>query len=190
MEAWKPGLPFRGGTLLSTAVGTALAAGCRVLVVAGNRADSIPAALEGLRGKGGPAAGGVEIFFHPEWALGMQGSLQAGMARVATRRFFVLPADMPFVPVRAFAALAREAEARDAQGLADAPVFPVFRGEPGHPVLIPSALIPEARDLPKDGRFRDFLYRLGPVFIAVEDPGIRMDLDTRPDYEQALCSAC
>jgi len=179
MGAWKPGLPFRGGTLLSAAAALALKAGCRTLVVAGRDADSVPGALGGL-------AGQVEIVLNPAWGEGMLGSLQAGMTRVSTSFFFVLPADMPFVPVRAFHALMREAVTRAGAGLTERPFFPVFRGEPGHPVLIPASLVPEALRLPRSDRLRDFLETLGPVYVEVGDPGIRMDLDTRAEYEGAL----
>ncbi len=179
MGDWKPGLPFRGGTLLSAAAALALEAGCRVLVVAGRDADSVPGALGGL-------AQQVEIVLNPAWAEGMTGSLQAGMARVGSSRFFVLPADMPFVPARVFRALVREADARTCAGLPELPVFPTFRGEPGHPVLIPASLIPEAQGLPRNSRFKDFLETLGPVYLEVGDPGIRTDLDTRQEYEGAL----
>ncbi len=179
MGAWKPGLAFRGGTLLSAAAGIARDAGCRVIVVAGRDADSIPGAL-------GSLADRVEIVPNPAWEEGMLGSLQAGMARVQTPFFFVLPADMPFVPVAAFRALAREAEIRRDEGIPARPIFPSFRGEPGHPVLIPSGLIPEALRLPRDGRFKDYLETRGPVYREVPDPGIRADLDTRTEYEGAL----
>lgn len=179
MGAWKPGLAFRGGTLLSAAVGIALEAGCRVLVVAGRDADSVPGSLGNLTDR-------VEIVPNPTWEEGMMGSLQGGMTRVSSPFFFVLPADMPFVPARAFRLLAREAEIRRAEGLPARPIFPAFRGEPGHPVLITSSLIPEALRLPRDARFKDFLEARGPVYVEVADPGIRTDLDTRPEYEGAL----
>ncbi len=179
MGAWKPGLAFRGGTLLSAAAARALESGCRVIAVAGRAADSVPGALGGLADR-------VEIVPNPAWEEGMTGSLQAGMARVSSPFFFVLPADMPFVPSRAFRLLAREAEVRAAAGLPESSVFPVFRGEPGHPVLIPSSLIPEALRLPRDARFKDFLAVRGPVFVEVGDPGILTDLDTRSEYEGAL----
>ena len=179
MGVWKPGLPFRGGTLLSVAASRALEAGCRVLVVAGRSADSVPEALGNLTDQ-------VEIVPNPAWEEGMMGSLQAGMKRVASPFFFVLPADMPFVPVQAFRALARETEVQAAAGLPERPVFPAFRGEPGHPVLIPSSLIPEALCLPRAARFKGFLETRLPVFVEVGDPGIRIDLDTRDEYEDAL----
>ncbi|HSV56344.1 MAG TPA: NTP transferase domain-containing protein [Magnetospirillaceae bacterium] len=186
MGAWKPGLPFRGGTLLSSSAGIALRAGCRVLVVAGRNSGSIPGAL-GMFPDAAPCGSpSFEIVPNPNWELGMTGSLQAGMTRVSTRFFFVLPADMPFVPILAFQELAREAGIRAAGGLPEAPIFPVFRGESGHPVLVPAARIPEALRLHPAARFRDFLEGFGPVHIAVEDAGIRSDLDTMGEYESAL----
>ncbi len=179
MGAWKPGLPFRGGTLLSAAAARALEAGCRAIVVAGREAGSVPGAL-------GILADRVEIVPNPAWEEGMMGSLQAGMERVSSPFFLVLPADMPFVPAAAFRLLSREAEARSAEGLPDRPIFPAFRGEPGHPVLIPSSWIPEARLLSRDARFKDFLAARGPVYVEAADPGIRTDLDTRTEYEGAL----
>lgn len=179
MGAWKPGLEFRGGTLLSAAAARALEAGCRVIVVAGRDSDSVPGAL-------GSLADRVEIVPNPAWEEGMMGSLQAGMARVSSLFFFVLPADMPFVPVRAFRALIREVYIRASEGLPERPVFPAFRGEPGHPVCIPASRIPRARGLPRDARFKDFLREEGPVFVEIGDPGIRIDLDTPAEYEGAL----
>ena len=176
MGAWKPGLPFRGGTMLQAVAEAALGAGCRVLVVAGNRADSIPEAL-------GPCFSSVvEVVFNPYWREGMMGSLQAGMSRVRSSRFFVLPADMPFAPPRAFRELVREAEIRETAGLPDAPLFPLFHGMPGHPVLIPSRCIADALMLPRESRVKDFLAARNPVYLSVEDAGIRNDIDTPGDY--------
>jgi molybdenum cofactor cytidylyltransferase len=180
MGAWKPGLPFRDGTILQSVAEAALGAGCRVLVVAGNRADSIPEAL------GACLASFVEVVFNPHWREGMMGSLQTGMSRVRSTRFFVLPADMPFAPPRAFRELVREAEIRQASGLPDAPFFPMFHGMPGHPVLIPSCLIAEALRLPRESRLKDFLQSRYPVFVAVNHPGVCSDLDTRRQYEDIL----
>jgi len=186
MGVWKPGLPFRDGTILSAVVETVRMAGCRALVVAGNQADLIPGALgldrEPLRAELPP----TEVIFNPDWTLGMMGSLQTGMTRVTTSLFFVLLSDMPFVPVSAFSILAREAEARAAAGVKDVPIFPVFHGKPVHPVLIPSSLIPVALALPKDSRFKDFLEGFCPAFVAVGSSGIQKDLDTRADYARAF----
>lgn len=180
MGAWKPGLPFRDSTILQAVAEAALGAGCRVLVVAGNRADSLPDAL-------GPClASFVEMVFNPHWREGMMGSLQTGMSRVRSTRFFVLPADMPFAPVRAFRELVREAEIREDSGLPDAPFFPMFHGMPGHPVLIPSRYIPDALRLPRGSRFKDFLAARSPVYLSVEDGGIRKDIDTPGDYGRAV----
>ena len=188
MEAWKPGLAFRGGTLLSETAGIALAAGCRILVVSGNHAEAVPQALGCLVASGAadPAAV-LRIIHNPDWKSGMTGSLQAALRSISSRRFFILPADLPFVPVRAFHILALEAEAREAGGLPDRPVFPTYCGRPGHPVLIPASLIPESLGLPAGSRFRDFLDTLGPVYVSVDAPGILADLDTRNEYEAALC---
>jgi molybdenum cofactor cytidylyltransferase len=182
MGEWKPGLPFRGGTILSATVEAALAAGCRVLLIAGNRAESISAALG--RALSPRPKGSVEIVFNPDWQRGMMGSLQAGMIHVESPWFFVLPADMPLVPARVFLDLSREAGIRDAEGLPAAPVFPLFQGVPGHPVLIPSSLIREALSLPKGSRFKDFLAVRNPVHLFVADSGIRKDVDTLSDYEK------
>ncbi len=184
MGRWKPGLPFRAGTLLSAAAASARGAGCRVLVVAGNNADRIEEALcLGPSPEGAPFPP-VEVVRNPRWASGMMGSLQAGMAAVRTSMFFVLLADMPLVPSSTFRDLAREAEARTAAGLPESPLFPSFGGRTGHPVLAPSRLIPEARALPPDGRLKVFLALYSPVHVGVGHPGILVDLDTREDYER------
>jgi molybdenum cofactor cytidylyltransferase len=171
MGAWKLALPFGSGTLLSTVVASARRAGCRVVLVIGNRADAVAAALfpEGARPERADLPP-VERVSNPDWALGLMGSLQAGMARVRTDFFFVLHADMPFVPPWAWTTLEREARAREVAGLPDSPIFPSFRGRTGHPVLVPSGLIPAALSLSKDGRFKDFLNGFSPVQVAVNIP--------------------
>jgi molybdenum cofactor cytidylyltransferase len=65
---------------------------------------------------------------------------------------------------------------------------PCFRGRHGHPPLISTALIPAIADFGRPGGLRALLaqYKKHTADVAVEDPGILLDLDTRDDYEAAL----
>ncbi len=145
-----------------------MAAVCaRVIVVTGS---------EGGKG-GGLVAGvqGVELVFNENFAAGMLSSVQAGVRRVRTMRFFLLPGDMPLVRP---AVLRRLLETED-----DDIVVPACDGRRGHPVLLSSRLIPDIIAEPPGSSLGAFLRRRGTV-VEVDDVGVLADLDTRGRFGQ------
>lgn len=62
---------------------------------------------------------------------------------------------------------------------------PVFRGSPGHPVIISSSLAGELKNLNKDEGANKNLSRLGKAFLKlpVEDEAVAFDVDTPDDLE-------
>jgi molybdenum cofactor cytidylyltransferase len=199
MGGWKPLLPFGASTIVETTVEAALAAqvegGIRVLLVAGYRGNELRDRFEGRPG--------VVIVDNPRWEAGMLGSIQAALPFVGSERFFILHADMPLVPSSAFEVLCeasqgcgpgaggRAGNARGgASGSADkdagVPLLASFRGEAGHPVLVPSTLIGEIMGLDPAGRLRPFLLERGGRLVDCGSRAVLADLDSRPDYEKAL----
>ena len=64
---------------------------------------------------------------------------------------------------------------------------PVYQGKPKHPVFLPRT---EFRRLAEstEGTLKDFLRERAALLslVALEDPGLNLDLDTPVDYERAL----
>ncbi|MEI6877388.1 MAG: NTP transferase domain-containing protein, partial [Spirochaetota bacterium] len=117
-------LPFARSTILGTTVAVARRAGCRVIVV-GRPGDEFLAGL---------SADGVLVARNPRPDEGMISTLRAGLGFVLASRFFFLPGDMPLVAPTTWELLLGT--------YSDGPVIPTFRGRRGHPVLMPSSLIP------------------------------------------------
>ncbi len=166
MGRWKPALPFRGSTMVETVVARALEACRRVILVTGFRGDELVAMLAGE-----PR---VAVVHNPSWQLGMFSSIRAGVSAVATARFFVQLADMPFVEPSVYRALLDAPEADF--------VFPVHRGERGHPVL----LGPRVREavLAADaatGSMKEIARLLSAADVPWSDDSVLRDVDTPAD---------
>jgi molybdenum cofactor cytidylyltransferase len=161
-------LPFGSSTILGTTIDGALAAGCRVIIV-GRVEDE---ALEGY------ASERVLVERNPAPERGMISTLRVGIARVETARFFFIPGDMPLVRATTWERLLSMET-----GL---PVIPVAEGRRGHPVLLPSALIPDILGLPEGTYLKSLIEAASPLLLEVEDPGILADIDDPAAYEAAM----
>jgi molybdenum cofactor cytidylyltransferase len=166
-------LPFGGATVVETTVANALEAGLRVILVLGpgEVAASIRALFEG-------SCGEIAFARNGEPTRGMLSSIQEGVRLVRSGRFFIIPADMPMVLSRMYRRLL-ESEAAG-------PVFPRFEGSKGHPVLIPSRLIPSILQIPPSEPLRPLLASSSPSYFEVPDDSILRDLDTEEDYRRAM----
>ncbi len=166
MGKWKPVLAFGSATIVETVVSNALAACRRVIVVAGYRGAELAALF-------GPNAG-VQVVQNHEWELGMFSSIRRGAAEVTSQRFFITPADMPWIQPGIYEALEAE-PAEDA-------VFPVFDGRRGHPALL-SERIRQAvlRADPGGPPMRQIVAQFPIREIAWADDSILRDIDTPED---------
>jgi molybdenum cofactor cytidylyltransferase len=176
-------------TLVETAVDAALAALCRVVLVVGYRGEEIAALFAGASRRAALEDGRLIVVRNPRWEEGLVGSIQAALPAVAGEAFFVAHADMPFVAPGHYAALASAREAW-ITGLAPIPkgeavFFASWRGQAGHPVLIPSAWIPELAAFAAGEKLRPF-FEDRPRVLVETGPGALCDIDTPLDYERAM----
>jgi molybdenum cofactor cytidylyltransferase len=168
---------FEGQPLVRHVVVNALASRATpVVVVTGQAADAVVSALAGLP---------VGIALNPDYAQGMAGSIQAGLAAIAddATGALVLLADMPLVATSTLDRLVMMfAEEPGADAL-----IPTYEGRPGNPVLIARSMFPALGTLREDQGARKLLaapgYRV--VFCPVDDQGIETDVDT-PEALAAL----
>jgi CTP:molybdopterin cytidylyltransferase MocA len=136
----------------------------RVVVVLGARSDEIRAAAD---------LDGAEVVVCAEWAEGMGASLRTGLAALRdVDEVVIVLADQPFI-TRAVVERVRAAPGDAARA--------VYRGAPGHPVVIRRPVLARAGELRGDSGFRDLLTGVTEVECAdLADP---TDIDTREDLE-------
>jgi molybdenum cofactor cytidylyltransferase len=146
----------------------AMAVACeRVIVVAGCDAEKIAGLVAGRPG--------VELVINERYAQGMLSSVQAGVARVRARRFFLLPGDMPLVRPAVFRELLRH------EGDI---VVPACDGRRGHPVLLAGSLAAAILAEPSGSNLGVFIHRHGCETVDIDDPGIFADLDHPQDLKK------
>ncbi|HUW42194.1 MAG TPA: NTP transferase domain-containing protein [Rectinemataceae bacterium] len=179
MGAFKPLLPFGPASVVEATVGSALAAGCRVVLVVGYRGAELASLFAGRPG--------VLVAENPDWERGMLGSLQTGLKCVASPCFFTIPADMPLVPPAVYGLLLRAREAGPAAEASEPAAYFASRGgRAGHPVLIPSSWIAEMLRLPPGGRMRSYLERRRMVLVEAGTDAVFADLDGPEEYRRAI----
>jgi len=162
---------FGDHALVYWAVDHAVSACHRVIVVLGHDADAVRAVL--------PYGDELIVVTNADYERGMLTSIARGAAEVRSDRFFVAPADMPFLRPELFRAIA------DAPGEATA-WFPDYHGRSGHPVLISSSVVPALTRTAACGKprgstlkpMRKFLAGYTTVTVPVDDDGSIIDIDT------------
>ncbi len=174
--------PWRGGRLIDGALGAAMAAPVREVVVVTGADAAVERAVAEFAGRHADCAR-VRTVFAPEHLDGMSASLAAGVAALDPDRdgVFVFLGDMPLIPPAVAPALA-DALSRGADAAA-----PEFEGKRGHPVLFGRALFAALGRLGGDEGARALLRGLGDglAIVPAFDPGVLLDVDA-PDDLSAL----
>jgi molybdenum cofactor cytidylyltransferase len=166
MGRWKPMLPFGNATIIETVVARALEACARVILVTGYRGEELAALFRGF-----PRVCTVQ---NPAWPLGMFSSIRCGVSSLETVRFFVTPGDMPWIDSGIYATLAAWPESDV--------VFPVWKRQRGHPVLLPGAA--QRRVLDGDlaaGDMKEIISHLPVREVPWRDDSILRDIDIMED---------
>ncbi len=169
-------LPIDGRPAVEQVVQTLVAGGCApVVVVIGRHADEIEAEASLV---------GVTVVRHAGWATGRTSSIQAGLAALAARAALSSDAagvvlalvDMPYVRAATVTALiaAFEASRPDV-------AIAAHGGRRGHPIVLSAAMLPKVRALGPDQPLRDVVRAAASTEVAVDDPGVLVDLNTPED---------
>lgn len=177
MGARKTLLPLGGEPAVRRAARIALEACDPVIIVVGDDASGVKAALSGLR---------RVIFAHnPRWREGMVSSAIVGVDAVPDTRsgFFLHHADMPFVRSEVFTLLSREARAAVAAHIA---LVAARSGKAGHPVYFPASFIPAIRAVGSGERLRGVLDAIGFRLVETGCDGVLEDMDRPEDYVALL----
>ncbi len=177
----KPLLPFRGSTLVQTAVAAALEADCRVILVVGNGAAAVAARFDAEAYSAARGEGRLGVMENPRWDEGMLGSIQTALRAVTSSAFFIAHADMPFIVAEHYRAI----EAAFAVAGGETAAFGSHEGRRGHPVLLLSAWIPDILALDPRSTLREFLAGRPRVLVEI-GPGALRDIDTPEDYRMAI----
>jgi len=174
MHGFKPLLDLGGQSVLARVVGLLQNGGAApVVVVTGHRAPELEPLVRQL---------GARPVFNPAHVQGMFSSLRAGLAALPSRAeaFFLLPVDIPLVRAHTLIRLVQ------AWAAGQGPVLlPTFQGEPGHPPLISTELVPAIAAHDGAGGLRGF-WEAHPGLIAevpVADRFILRDQDRPEDYQ-------
>jgi molybdenum cofactor cytidylyltransferase len=129
----------------------------------------------------------VKVVTNPDYAEGMSSSLRQGLRAMDKQAdaFFVVLGDQPAIGPEVFDRLIHEFERIGPQKNI---LFPAFHGSRGHPVLLGSKYIKEARQLQGDVGCRQILADHPDDILAVEleTAAVLLDIDTPQDYRESL----
>lgn len=143
-----------------------------VVAVVGYEADRVIDALAGLD---------VTIVRNPDYATGQASSVRAGIRAVASDAAVdaavVALGDMPFVDVETIETLLAAYES----GVGDA-LAPAYGGDRGNPVLFDRRYFADLQAVTGDTGGREVLLEdERSALVAVDDPGVRRDVDEPSD---------
>lgn len=150
-----------------------------ILVVSGLREEEIAREAERL---------GIAHAHNLRAEQGMFSSVCAGLAGLtglaACARCFVHPVDIPLVRPLTIDALLEQARRKP-----QAALVPTWKGEEGHPPLLPAALFSAISNYDGPGGLRGALEHPPRLGVPTADANILRDMDTDEDYDAAcLCA--
>lgn len=143
-----------------------------IRVIVGHKADLLMPVLIRL---------GINSINNPHYDQGMYASVRAGVRDLENHieAFFLLPANYAFVSTQTIQSLLRAYE----ESLREV-LYPVYRGEKGHPLLISANLrqriLAEEPEIGLDGVLESKVHSSAQV--QVEDNSILINLDSEEDY--------
>ena len=170
-------IPFRGGTIISTAVKNILESDIKnVIVVLGAYRSGVKKATEQLD---------VKYCYNPDYREGMLSSVRCGFRSLPDdlRAALVFPGDQPLIGPEVVN-LVINAYLQTGKGM----VVPVYDGQRGHPLLVDGKYRDEIQKLEGPDGLRE-LARRNPddvLEIETDNPLILKDIDTREDYLNVL----
>ncbi len=168
MGKWKMMLPWDEGTILDSALDSALAFCDRVVLVTGFRGDELAAYYADH-----PA---IEVVYNPDYPAGMFSSIRCGVNHVRAPHFFLALGDMPEVTGAVYRAL-WDSKAPDIC------CIPVYAQGKGHPVLLPERAIALIRNAQEESTLKEVIGQMPVRRVPVNEQGVHWDLDTPLQYQ-------
>jgi len=163
--------PLGASTVLGCTLGHVIASGCPFLVV--TTARLLPLAL------GQVARRDLLVVSDEDARRGVGHTIAAGVAeRPVAAGWLVMPGDMPLITAASIRAVA---DALTEHAVA----FSQYQGRRGHPVGFSAELYPELIALEGDEGARRIVARYPAHAVAVDDPGVLVDIDTPEDLARA-----
>ncbi len=168
MKGWKALLEDQDRTtFLESAVRKALGACERVLLVGGYRFETVKKIIK--------TSERVILLENTGYPKGMLSSIQTALGSVE-RDFFITPVDMPGIQTGHYRTLYSFFDKSRI-------IRPVFKGQPGHPILCPFCYRDMIRDVNGE-RLIDVLRHWECVDLPWPDQSVVADIDTPEDYEK------
>jgi len=147
-----------------------------VVIVTGHRHDDISAAINDLP---------VQIIYNSRFESGQGTSLALGVRSIDlnTSAFLVFMADQPLITASLINVLIEEFQKRSCQVLR-----PVYKGQPGHPVIFNCSLSRDLINLKDDVGARQVLKKLEDKveYFPVQDEAVIFDIDTPECYKEFI----
>ncbi len=175
MKTFKPLLPVGKKTMIQTVIDLFRNNGITdIVVVTGHNREQLEPVVKNA---------GARPMFHPGFASGMLGSIQKGIRHIRPEHagFFLLPTDIPAVRPSTVRLMIREFHTNPHRI-----IMPCFKGQPGHPPLIPSELTTRIQALGKNATLRVLLAAEKKRTLTLHDQGILMDADDPDGYRRVL----
>ena len=172
----KPLLPWRGMTLVEHQIGALLDGGVsEVVVVVGHEADAVAAQVSGT---------GARYVVNPDYLQGKTTSIKAGLRAISADAdaILLLAVDQPRT-----ASIVAEVVTAHVSGNALI-TSPRYEGHGGHPLIFDASLRDELARISEEKQgIREVFqaHRDGVQEYALDDPMIRLDLNTPAAYEDA-----
>lgn len=170
---FKMTLPFEGKTILDAVIRNMLLSCSRIVVVGGYCYEKLIPICEAYEA--------VELVVNEHYTDGMFSSLKCGMKALDCDRFFMTPGDYPNIDVTVYNKLL---------AIQDDAVIPSFKGHAGHPILLSGHCIEACLSNNCYQTMRDFIKTLEVTYVAVDDEGVLLDVDTLADYQKAKRRRC
>ncbi len=165
-------LCYQGQSFVDHLSAILLAGGCTtVTVVIGAHAAEIRAA-------GVSSSRLVEAV---DWAQGMRASLRAGLLELPPGSVLLTHVDRPRLLVSTVQALLACLLSSPGR-----PLIAGFKGQPGHPIIIPATLRPRLEQT-DDVPLRDLLQN--GLMVGVDDPGVLENINTPAAYNALISTA-
>ncbi len=198
MGVWKPALPWQGVPLIQFTLQRLHSLPHPIVVVGGHRFLELEALVHEVAQQF--ANSKVRCVYNGHYKKGFVTSVQRGLQEVEAEDFFMLPADMPAVPLELFAELPQAIGVEPSIALKNSDTAPpcgtapplvgpsiarpVYKGVPGHPVFCKNTVKQHIMALPAGESVRNGLAGFSVATVSSSWRCV-FDIDTPEDIQDS-----